>query len=339
MSPFARILIIAAALAAGVAPPALADTKVKFSLDWKFEGPSAPFLVALEKGYFKEEGLDVTIDSAGGSLEPINRVASGTYDMGFGDINAVIKFRDANPGVDLKPVFMVYDKPPFAVVGRKSLGVTDDPKSLEGKTLGAPAPDAAWDKWPIYKDANKIDDSAIKVENVGFPVREPMLAKGDVDAIFGFSFSSYINLKANGVAEDDIVLQLMADHGLDLYGNAILVNPAFAAANPDAVKGFLRAFVKGLKDTVADPEAGVAYVIARNEVAKPATELERLKMALSQNILTPAVKANGIGKVDTTRMAEAIDEIGLTYTFKAKPDAASIFDASYLPADDVLKID
>jgi NitT/TauT family transport system substrate-binding protein len=312
---------------------------VKFSLDWKFEGPSAPFLVALEKGYFKDEGLDVTIDSAGGSLEPINRVASGTYDMGFGDINAVIKFRDANPGVDLKPVFMVYDKPAFAVVGRKSLGITDDPKSLEGKTLGAPAPDAAWDKWPIYKDVNKIDDSAITVENVGFPVREPMLAKGDVDAIFGFSFSSYINLKANGVPEDDIVLQLMADHGVDLYGNAILVNPAFAAANPDAVKGFLRAFVKGLKDTVADPEAAVAYVIARNEVAKPATELERLQMALSQNILTPAVKANGIGKVDTARMAEAIDEIGLTYAFKTKPDAAGIFDASFLPPDAALKID
>ncbi len=339
MSPIARMFIIAAALAAGVAPPALADTPVKFSLDWKFEGPSAPFLVALEKGYFKDEGLDVTIDTAGGSLEPINRVASGTYDMGFGDINAVIKFRDANPGVDLKPVFMVYDKPPFAVVGRKSLGITDDPKSLEGKTLGAPAPDAAWDKWPIYKDANKIDDSAIKIENVGFPVREPMLAKGDVDAIFGFSFSSYINLKANGVDEDDIVLQLMADHGVDLYGNSILVNPAFAAANPEAVKGFLRAFVKGLKDTIADPEAAVATVMARNEVAKPATELERLKMALSQNILTPAVKANGLGKVDPKRMAEAIDEIGLTYAFKAKPDAGTVFDASFLPPDEMLKVE
>ncbi|MFM9859691.1 ABC transporter substrate-binding protein [Pseudoxanthobacter sp. M-2] len=339
MSPFARMLIIAAALAAGVAPPALSDTPVKFSLDWKFEGPSAPFLVALEKGYFKDEGLDVTIDSAGGSLEPINRVAAGTYDMGFGDLNAVIKFRDANPGVDLKPVFMVYDKPAFAVVGRKSLGITDDPKSLEGKKLGAPAPDAAWDKWPIYKSVNAIDDGAITVENVGFPVREPMLAKGDVDAIFGFSFSSYINLKANGVPEDDIVVQLMADNGVALYGNSILVSPAFAAEHPEAVKGFLRAFVKGLKDTIADPEGAVAYVIARNEVAKPATELERLKMALAENILTDAVKANGLGKVDPARLAEAIDQIGLTYEFKAKPDAATVFDASFLPDEAVLKVE
>lgn len=339
MSPLARMFIIAAALAAGVAPPALADTPVKFSLDWKFEGPSAPFLVALEKGYFKDEGLDVTIDTAGGSLEPINRVASGTYDMGIGDLNAVIKFRDANPGIDIKPVFMFYDKPAFAVVGRRSLGVTDDPKSLEGKTLGAPAPDSAWDKWPIYKAVNDIDDSAITVENVGFPVREPMLAKGDVDAIFGFSFSSYINLKSNGVPEDDIVVQLMADNGVALYGNTVLVSPAFAEEHPEAVKGFLRALVKGIKDTIADPEAAVAYVIARNEVAKPETELERLNMALSQNVLTDAVKANGLGKVDPARLKAAIDQIGLTYDFEAKPDAAAAFDASFLPPDDVLKVE
>src|SRR5690349_14245897 len=80
-----------------MAGPTLAQTPVKFTLDWKFEGPSAPFVVAADKGYYKAEGLDVTIDTAGGSLEPLTRIASGTYDMGVGDINSVIKFRDANP--------------------------------------------------------------------------------------------------------------------------------------------------------------------------------------------------------------------------------------------------
>ena len=98
---------------------------IKFTLDWKFEGPAAPFLVAIDKGYFKAEGLDVTIDTAGGSLEPLNRVASGTYDMGFGDINSLIKFRDANPNAPIKAVFMVYNKPPFAIVGRKSRGIVE----------------------------------------------------------------------------------------------------------------------------------------------------------------------------------------------------------------------
>ena len=185
LARFAPALALLATLFGG--PAAAQTTPIKFSLDFKFEGPSAPFLIAIDKGYFKAEGLEVTIDTAGGSLEPINRVASGTYDMGFGDINSLIKFRDANPGNPIKAVFMVYNKPPFSIVGRKSRGVTQ-PKDLEGKKLGAPAPDGAFAQWKIFVEANKIDASKVTIENVGFPVREPMLAAGQVDAITGFSF-------------------------------------------------------------------------------------------------------------------------------------------------------
>ncbi|HEY2135964.1 MAG TPA: ABC transporter substrate-binding protein [Xanthobacteraceae bacterium] len=310
---------------------AAAQTPVKFSLDFKFEGPSAPFVIGLDKGYYKAEGLDVTIDTAAGSLEPITRVASGTYDMGFGDINSLIKFRDQNPGTPITAVFMVYNRPPFAIVTRKSRGVTK-PKDLEGKKLGAPAADGAFAQWKIFVQANGIDASKVTIENVGFPVREPMLAAGQVDAITGFSFSSYVNLKDRGVQVDDIVVLLMAEYGVNLYGNAIIVNPKFAAEKPDAVKGFLRAFLKGLRDTVKDPASAVDAVIRRNDVARKDVELERLRMALKDNILTPEVKADGFGEVDMDRLGKAIDQIALTYQFKAKPKAADIFDPSFLPA-------
>ena len=325
---------LAAALAvsaiAFAAAPAMADTPIKFSLDWKIEGPAAPVLIAQEKGYFKDEGLDVTIDTGSGSVEPINRVASGAYDMGFGDINSIIKFNDQNPSTPLKAVYMVYNKPAFAIVGRKSLGVAA-PKDLEGKKLGAPAPDGAYAQWPIFVKANDIDAAKVSIENVGFPVREPMLASGQVDAITGFSFSSFINLKANGVPVDDIAVLLMADYGVDLYGNTIIVSPAFAEAHPDAVKGFLKALNKAIKETIADPDAAIEYVVAANAVVDKATELERLKMALDQNVLTDEVKANGLGAVDPARLAKAIDQIGLTFEFKAKPSADAAFDASFLP--------
>jgi NitT/TauT family transport system substrate-binding protein len=321
-------VLLAATLATGATA---AETSIKFSLDFKFEGPSAPFLLPLDKGYYKAEGLNVSIDTAAGSLEPISRVASGTYDMGFGDINSLIKFRDANPGTPIKAVFMVYNLPPFAVIGRKSRGITK-PKDLEGKTLGAPAPDGAYAQWPIFVQANGIDAAKVTIENVGVPVREPMLAAGQVDAITGFSFSSFINLKDKGVPVDDIVVLLMADYGVNLYGNAIIVNPKFAAEHPDAVKGFLRAFVKGLKETVKQPSTAVDSVLKRNDVAKKDVELERLNMAIRDNIVTAEVKANGYGGIDTARFAHAIDQIGLTYKFKAdKPKPEEIFDASYLP--------
>jgi NitT/TauT family transport system substrate-binding protein len=326
------LLATALASGAGLTAASAADTDIKFSLDFKFEGPSAPFLVPIDKGYYKAEGLNVTVDTASGSLEPINRVASGTYDMGFGDINSLIKFRDANPAVPLKAVFMVYNKPPFSIVGRKSRGISD-PKSLEGKKLGAPAPDGAYAQWPIFVEANKIDASKVTIENVGFPVREPMLAAGQVDAITGFSFSSFINLKDKGVPVDDIVVLLMADYGVNLYGNAIIVNPKFAAEKPEAVKAFLRAFVKGLKDTVKSPDTAVDSVLKRNDVAKKPTELERLTMAIRDNLVTTEVKANGYGGIDSARFDKAIDQIGLTYKWKGdKPKTADIFDGSFLPA-------
>ncbi len=330
----ARRLVLAAA--AGVAclfaaGTAGAQTPLRVTLDWRFEGPAAPFLVAIDKGYFKAEGLDVTIDIGNGSRESIPRVASGTYDIGFGDVNSLVRFRDENPGVDVKAFMMIYDRPPFAIIGRKSRGITTDAKSLEGKKFGAPAADGAYAQWPIFRAVNKLDDKAMKFENVGFPVREPMLASGEVDAVFGFSMSSFINLKSRNVPVDDIVVMLMSDYGVELYGNVFMVNAKVAAEKPEAVKGFVRAIVKGFRDTVANPAAAVDSVIKRNDVVKKDVETERLNMVLQQNVLTPYVQANGIGGIDPARFERALDQIGLTFSYKAKPKTADIFTDSFLP--------
>jgi NitT/TauT family transport system substrate-binding protein len=333
MRTFRHLMTAAATLGATLllGSTAMAQTAVKFTLDWKFEGPAAGFFLALDKGYFKEQGLDVTIDTGNGSVEAIPRVASGAYQMGFGDINSVIKFLDEDPTQKVKAVMMVYEKPVFSIVGRKSLGITDDPKSVEGKKLGAPPPDGAFAQWAAFKAAAGIDDSAITIENVGFPVREPMLAKGDVDAVFGFAFSVILNLKAQGVQADDIVPILFADHGLNLYGNSVLVNEDFAAANPDAVKGFLKALARGFAEAVADPAAGVAAVIAHNETLDPAIELERLEMANAMNIRTPYVVENGFGDVDMARLDASIETLKTSMGLKGAVTGADVFDAQYLP--------
>lgn len=330
-----------AATVAFLASPAIAQTPVniRFTLDWRFEGPAALFVNAIDKGFFRDEGLNVTVDVGNGSRESIPRVASNTYDLGFGDVNSLIRFRDENPTVDVKAVMMVYDRPPFAIVGRKSRGITTDVKSLEGKKFGAPAADAAYAQWPIFKAVNSLNDSAMKFENVGFPVREPMLASGEVDAVFGFANSSFINIKARGVPESDITLMLMSDYGVQLYGNVIMVSPKMMAENPEGIRKFLRALNRSVKDVVKNPDGAIDSVIKRNDVAKRDVELERLKMTLDMNVATPWVKANGFGGIDQTRWNTALDQIGLTFQYKDKAKAGAAFVSDFLPSAADRKLD
>lgn len=324
-----KTIIWLSALLSCVAVTASAQTPIKFALDWRFEGPASPYFVALDKGYYKAEGLDVTIDTGNGSTEAINRAASGAYQFVFGDINTLVRFRDKPENKKLKMVLMVYNAPPFAIVSLKKGGI-NKPKDLEGKTLGAPAADGAYAQWPAFVKKNGIDVSKVKIENVGFPVREPMLVEGKVDAITGFSFSSYMNLRGRGIAQDDINVMLMRNLGLELYGNGIIVDSEYAAKNPKIVQGFIRATIKGWQETIRDPKASMASLMKRNNILNDGQEFVRLKMAIDQNVMTPEVVANGFGGVDAKRLTRSIDQIGEGFKYTNKPKADDIFDSAYL---------
>jgi len=307
-----------------------ADTKIPFTLDWKFEGPSAPFFNAIDKGYFKDAGLDVEISPGKGSLDAIPKVATGSFPLGFADINSLIKFLDQNPGAPVTAIMMIYDKPPFAVIGRKSLGIKS-PADLPGSVLGAPPPDGAWAQFPSFAKANGLDMNKIKVEPVGFPTREPMLAEGKVASVTGYSFSSFLNLVRLGVPEDDITTILMADHGLKLYGNAIIVNTDFASSNAKIVKSFLGAVGKGWKDAVSNPSSAIDSLVKRNPAADKNLEERRFNLALTGNVMTDYVLKNGMGNIDKARFEAAIAQLSETYKYKTKPNSKLYFTDAYLP--------
>jgi len=325
-----RTMIAGVLTTAALALPAQAETDVPFALDWKFEGPSAAYFLAIDNGHFADAGLEVSISPGRGSLDAIPKVATGAFPMGFADINSLIKFLDQNPGAPVTAVMMVYDKPPFAIVGRKSQGINGI-GDLEGSILGAPPPDGAWAQFPVLAQENNIDVSKVTVEPVGFPTREPMLAEGKVDSVTGFSFSSYLNAVRLGVPEDDLTTILMADHGVALYGNALIVNTDYADANPEIVKGFVAAVAKGWKDAIADPTAGATAVIARNPAGDVALETRRLQLAIDANVVTDYTLANGMGGIDDARMAKALEQLAITYEFQNAPDASLYFTDAYLP--------
>jgi NitT/TauT family transport system substrate-binding protein len=333
----ARRWLVAATALAAVPFAAQAQTPIKFQLDWRFEGPAALFLASSAKGYYKDAKLDVTIDAGNGSGGTVTRVASGTYDMGFADLAALMEFHANNPDAANKPVavMMVYNNTPAAVLALKKSGITK-PADLNGKKLGAPVFDAGRRGFPIFAKANSL--GTVQWTSMDPPLRETMLVRGDIDAITGFSFTSLLNLEARGVKAEDVVVLPYAAHGVKLYGNVIIASPKLLKENPDAVKAFLKAFAKGAKEVMANPDPAIDYVKARDGIIDVALEKRRLRMAIDAVVASPDARAEGFGVAVPGRLALMASQVSDAFATKTRVDASAVWTDAYLPGKADLNI-
>lgn len=326
-----RSLVTGAALALALPQAHAQDIPVKFQLDWRFEGNAALFTVPAARGYFKEAKLDVTIDAGSGSAATITRIASGAYDMGFGDMAALMEFYGNNPDVPNKPVavMMIFSNTPAAVMMLKKSGI-EKPTDLTGKKLGAPIFDGGRKAWPIFAEANKV--GPVTWITMDPTLRETMLLRGDVDAITGYAHSSMLNLEARGVKRQDIVMLAYKDYGVRLYSNAVIVSQQFLQNHPDAVKAFLHALTRGIKDAIAHPKAAIETVKARDGLINSALEQRRLQMVLDTAVLTADAKTEGFGSVDEARLRLMASQISDTYNTKVRVDASKVWNGGFLPS-------
>ena len=314
-----------------VSANSFADTPIKFQLDWRFEGPSAFFLLPVEKGYFKQAGLDVTVDAGNGSGNAVNRVASGTYDMGFADFAALMEFYGNNPDAPNKPValMVVYSNTPASVMALKSSGIKS-PADMTGKKFGAPGFDAGRRSFPLFQAANKV--GAVNWVSMEPALRETMLARGDIDAITGFGFTSLLNLEARGIKAEDVVSFPYAQYGVKLYGNVIIATPELIKENPAAVKAFLEAFTKGAKDVLANPDAAIEFVKRRDGIINVELEKRRLKMAIKDAVNTADAKAEGFGNASLPRVALMASQVSDVFNTKTRVNPDIVWNPSFLPS-------
>jgi NitT/TauT family transport system substrate-binding protein len=306
-------------------------TAIQFTLDRPLDASDAPFALASTRGLFRAENLSVATNIASGPADAIARVASGSSDLALVDINVLMRFRDKADAAPVKAVFVLFNKAPYAIIARKSRGVRAL-SDMEGKTLGVADGDFSVWFWPALAHQNGIKFASVKLAKFSPAVREPMLSAGQVDAVNGFSYLAGVNLRDRGVPADDLTVLRYADYGCEAYGFALIVNPAFAAGKPEAVKGFLRAVIAGTRLAIKDPAKAVDDVLTQMEGGARDLELARLRAVIGDNILTEEVKRSGIGGIDPARFARSVDQLAEDVKFRAKPSAADIFDDAFLPA-------
>src|SRR6266436_5917808 len=258
------------------APEIRQPIAIQFSFDRPIDASAAPFVLASVGGLFSLEGLAVTTNIASGSKDAIARVARGDSDFALVDINELIRFRDSTGAPLIKAVFVLFNKTPYAIIARQSRGI-HALSDIEGKTLGVAEGDLSIRLWPALAKRNGIKVANVKQSRIGAAVREPMLSAGQVDAVTGFSYLSAVNLRDRGVPSDDLAVLRYADYGCEAYGFAVIVNPAFAAAKPDAVKGFLRAVIAGTQIAIKDPARAVDDVVSLMDDGSRELELDRLR--------------------------------------------------------------
>ena len=271
------------------------------------------------------------MDAGNGSGGAVTRVASGSYDMGFADLAALMEFHANNPDAPNKPVavMMVYNNTPASVMALKKSGIKK-PTDLSGKKLGAPVFDAGRRAFPIFAKANNVDNVAWTAMDP--PLRETMLVRGDVDAITGFTFTSLLNIEARGVKAEDVVVLPYADFGVKLYGNAIIASPKLIKENPAAIKAFLLAFSKGMKDVITNPAASIETVKARDGIINTALETRRLQLAIDTVINSPDARAEGFGQVKGPRLSLMASQVSDAFTTKTRVKADEVWNGSFLPA-------
>jgi NitT/TauT family transport system substrate-binding protein len=326
-----RLALVAVVAGSGfVSNSARAAEKVRFLLDWAFQGPQALFTYTLEKGYFANQNLDVTIERGFGSTDSVTKLASGAYDVAFGDINSMMEYNVKNPDKrQLIAVMMIYDRAPLAVV-------TIDPaiktlKDLEGKRLTTTRGAADLNLFPIFARNAGLDTTKISFVYVAPNLREPLLIKQQAEASTAFYHTSYMSLKALGVDMSKFKSFAYSDYGVEIYGNAVMTSKALAADKPEVLRGITKALTQALRDVVQSPEVAIPSIKQRDPTSNEAIELERLQIVNEQSVVTPATLKSGVGGIDTARMEKAIDQVKEALELPRRPSVDEVFTDKFLP--------
>ncbi len=312
-------------------------TDLKVSLSAPYDGSTAPFFLGAQRGFYEQVGLRCQFDTSNGAVEAIGRVGSGAYDFAVGDINVLMDFIANNPAKAPSAIYMLYYRSPLSAITFAKSGITK-PADLAGKTLGAAVTDAAYRLFPAFCKQTGVDPNSVKWKFVDLRLREALLLRGDVDAILGFDSTSAFNLVKGGAKSADVKFVYYSDAGLPLYSNCLIATKKIVDGNPDLAKRFLTASGRAWQAAMAEPTAAIDALQKQESLIDVALENNRLKWVIKNQLITDESRANGMGGVETDRLAKSIAIVKDGFALPVAPPVNLVFNPSFLPSADIRKI-
>jgi NitT/TauT family transport system substrate-binding protein len=291
----------AAGLAIALSLPAAAQDKMQLQLNWFHLADHSPIYLAMKKGYYKEEGIDLTVLRGSGSADSAKKIDLGQADVGISDAPTVLTA--ISKGANLKMVAVVYDKAGNNLFFRKSANIKT-PKDLVGKKIAVPPADSHRVLWPAFAAINGIDPASVTLVNIKPEGKQAIVAANEVDGSFDLYTSYAIWEKVLGKGE--VGHLLWADYGLPIYGHTYFVNNDLLQKNPKLVERFLRATHKGWRDAKANPKASIDAMVELVPGLDGATLLATMPQILDLCVTERSAKY-GLGWIEPELMQKTMD--------------------------------
>jgi NitT/TauT family transport system substrate-binding protein len=317
------LVLIGLAVALGT-PSAQQPQKVVFALNWFPVGDHAAYWVALEKGYYRQRGLDVDMQNSKGSGDSIAKVDTGRADIGLADSAVVIA--STARGTKVKVVGMVFDKSPLNIWSHKAAPITK-PKDLEGKTVAAPPGDGQRQVFPAFARLHGIDQSKVTWVNVEPAGKVPAFAEKRVDAVADYTTGLPFYEKA--VGKGNAIMLPWADHGFDMYSMSIIASEKTMKERAPMLKAFLEASYLGWRDVMSDPKS--ALEIFKKRVPEIDLAIIEPNMMMGLELMkTDRYAKNGIGWMEEKKMCDSVDLVNTYMGVPTKVACQAVYTNEFL---------
>lgn len=321
------LILSALVMMGGWGGSSAAEDKVVFILDWLFYGEHVPWFAAKDLGFFKKEGLDVTLQRGFGSGDTIKRIAAKAAPFGEADVGSLIIAR--SQGAKVKEIAMYYAKTPMAILFLNTKGYKT-PRDLVGAKMGGPEGNAAWKVFPAFANANGLDPKQVMWTTLDYGALSAALLTGKLDAFpFFYDEEPSYQAKAREQGKDTRTFRY-SEWGVDIYANGLITHDDVIKTNPGLVRRFVKAAIESEAHCLLYVDRCLQNFLKYAPTMQPENVRQQYIRTREMNI-DKGVLEHGLGYMVREKMDRTIDIITKYTPLKVRVKTEDVYTNEFLP--------